>query len=113
MSITKEDIRRTMQVLVDNGIEPDEAATVMQAIGYTLLDMELEDLIDWDNEILRWEHLTEEEKEQAKETYLCIRECEEERGRNDISPDYPNPIDWEGVMDCHFERDNGYIHVII
>lgn len=46
MNITKENIKQTMQVLIDNGIEPDEAATVLQAIGYTLLDMELEDLIE-------------------------------------------------------------------
>lgn len=27
--------------LIDNGIEPDEASTVLQTIGYILLDMEL------------------------------------------------------------------------
>ena len=27
--------------LIDNGIEPDEASTVLQAIGYILLDTEL------------------------------------------------------------------------
>lgn len=42
MNVTKENIKRTMQVLIDNGI----AATVLQAIGYTLIDTELEDLID-------------------------------------------------------------------
>ncbi len=39
--ITREDIRRAEKVLIDNGIEPDEASTVLQAIGYTLLDKEL------------------------------------------------------------------------
>lgn len=39
--ITKEEIERTIKVLVDNGIEEDEAETVLQAIGYTLLDAEL------------------------------------------------------------------------
>ena len=29
------------KVLIDNGIEEDEASTVLQAIGYTLLDVEL------------------------------------------------------------------------
>ena len=44
-NVTKEDINRTLKVLIDNGIEKDEAGTVLQAIGYTLIDTELEDLI--------------------------------------------------------------------
>jgi hypothetical protein len=40
-TITQENIKRTEQVLIDNGIEPDEVETVLQAIGYTLLDTEL------------------------------------------------------------------------
>jgi len=35
------DIKKAEQVLIDNGIEPDEASTVLQAIGYALLDTEL------------------------------------------------------------------------
>ena len=42
-NISKEDIINAEQVLIDNGIEPDEASTVLQAIGYTLLDLELYD----------------------------------------------------------------------
>lgn len=34
-------IKKAEQVLVDNGIEEDEADTVLQAVGYTLLDVEL------------------------------------------------------------------------
>ena len=37
-------IQRT-NITKDNGIEKDEAGIVLQAIGYTLLDTELEDLI--------------------------------------------------------------------
>ena len=44
-NVTKEDVKRTLKVLVDNGIEKDEAGTVLQAIGYALIDTELEDLI--------------------------------------------------------------------
>lgn len=40
-AINQDNINRTIQVLIDNGIEPDEAETVLQAIGYTLLDEEL------------------------------------------------------------------------
>lgn len=40
-NITKEDIKRTEQVLIDNGIDEDEVEIVLQAIGYTLLDVEL------------------------------------------------------------------------
>lgn len=39
--INQENIDRSIQVLVDNGIDRDEAAIVLQAIGYTLLDTEL------------------------------------------------------------------------
>lgn len=34
-------IERAERVLADNGIDPDECATVLQAIGYVLLDKEL------------------------------------------------------------------------
>lgn len=39
--ITAEKIKSAEQCLVDNGIEPDEAGTVLQALGYILLDSEL------------------------------------------------------------------------
>ena len=40
-TINQKNIESAEQVLIDNGIDPDEAATVLQAIGYTLLDVEL------------------------------------------------------------------------
>lgn len=40
-TITKSMIEKTEKVLCDNGIEKDEVHTVLQAIGYTLLDTEL------------------------------------------------------------------------
>lgn len=40
-NITKENIEKAELVLVDNGIEASEAQTVLQAIGYALLDTEL------------------------------------------------------------------------
>lgn len=39
--INEEQINNAMQCLVDNGIETDEACTVLQALGYILLDVEL------------------------------------------------------------------------
>lgn len=39
--VTEEDIKRAEQVMIDNGIDPDEADVVLQAIGYALLDVEL------------------------------------------------------------------------
>ena len=39
--ITPQKLRAAEQVLVDNGIEPDEADIVLQAVGYALLDAEL------------------------------------------------------------------------
>ena len=41
-----EHIRKALQVLVDNGIEEDEAPIVLQAIGYTLLDEELMEAVE-------------------------------------------------------------------
>ena len=39
--ITPDNIQKAEQVLIDNGISADEAQTVLQAIGYALLDFEL------------------------------------------------------------------------
>ena len=39
--VNQENIKAAEKVLVDNGIEADEAATVLQALGYALLDVEL------------------------------------------------------------------------
>lgn len=39
--ITSKDIVRSKQVLIDNGIEEDEVDSVLQALGYTLIDTEL------------------------------------------------------------------------
>lgn len=39
--VTNEKIKSAEQVLIDNGIDKDEADTVLQAIGYVLLDTEL------------------------------------------------------------------------
>ena len=41
-TITKENIRRAMIVLIDNGIEESEAGVVLDAIGCTLLDTHLD-----------------------------------------------------------------------
>lgn len=41
LGITEEAIKRTEKVLEDNGIEADEVQSVLQAIGYSLLDCEL------------------------------------------------------------------------
>lgn len=41
MKDTKERLQRAMQCLIDNGIATDEAETVLQAIGYILLNEEL------------------------------------------------------------------------
>lgn len=39
--VDEEDISRAEKVLLDNGIDPDEVDTVLQAVGYALLDTEL------------------------------------------------------------------------
>ena len=47
MNINKEKVLKAQQCLADNGIEPDETATVLQALGYILLDLELDEYLDW------------------------------------------------------------------
>lgn len=44
--INKENVDKTLKVLIDNGIDEDEAETVLQAIGYALIDTELETLFE-------------------------------------------------------------------
>ena len=39
--IDEQRIEAAEQILVDNGLDEDEACVVLQAIGYALLDMEL------------------------------------------------------------------------
>lgn len=48
--VKRSDIDGAEGVLIDNGIPPDEAMTVLQAIGYVLLGEELypEDEDSWD-----------------------------------------------------------------
>jgi len=40
-TITQDNIDAAEKVLRDNGVDPNEVYTVLQAIGYTLLDIEL------------------------------------------------------------------------
>lgn len=63
---------------------------------------------------LTYNDLTDDEKMQVTETYVCIREHEEGRNRNEINNDYPEPIDPTGVENCKFHRtDYGYVEVLI
>lgn len=39
--IKTSNVKKAEQILIDNGIELDEASTVLQAIGYALIDTEL------------------------------------------------------------------------
>lgn len=65
-------------------------------------------------EWLTWNDLTDEEKKQARETYISIREAEEERRRDEITEEYPYPIDGDGVLNRRFLRESdGYITVDI
>lgn len=41
MHVLNKNIKAAEQILIDNGIEPDEASTVLQAIGYALCNEEL------------------------------------------------------------------------
>jgi hypothetical protein len=45
-TVDYKNVKLAMKILADNGIEPDECGTVLQAVGYALLDAELQPLID-------------------------------------------------------------------
>lgn len=56
---------------------------------------------------LYWEDLTPEEKKQACESYITIRELEEEKSRSTVIKKYRND-----VVNKRFERmPDGYIYV--
>ena len=63
MEISKETIKNAEQVLVDNGIDEDEASTVLQALGFVLLDEDLYQpkyrarCIQWDRTVDNGKHL--------------------------------------------------------
>ena len=45
-NFTYEEIAKSLIILVDNGIDPDDACEVLTAIGYSLLDIEIFKNID-------------------------------------------------------------------
>lgn len=56
---------------------------------------------------LHWENLTPAEKKQARESYITIRELEEEKSRSTVIKKYRND-----VVNKRFERKpDGYIYV--
>lgn len=58
--ISKIDIKKAERCLVDNGIEFDEAPTVLQALGHILLNTELEPILsDPDNDVCKTMRATE------------------------------------------------------
>ena len=56
--------------------------------------------------LLLWADLTDDEKIEATEQYVYIRECEEGRDRDGTNKEYPAPIDPEGVKSCTFYRES-------
>lgn len=54
---------------------------------------------------LTWKDLDDYEKAVAEEQYLCIREYEEDRARDETNEWYPDPIDPSGVECCTFYRE--------
>ena len=63
---------------------------------------------------LRWNDLTNKEKEIAREQYTHIREWEEGRKRNKTNQDYTHMISIKAVEECTFERiENNQIWVNI
>jgi len=63
MRIESDKIAKAEQILIDNGIEADEASTVLQALGFALLDEDLYPVkyrarcIQWDRTDDDGEHL--------------------------------------------------------
>lgn len=78
-NITKENIKRAEQVLIDNGIESDEASNVLQAIGYTLIDTELYPETDGVKKLFRvWRFVLGCDPELTKESVDVEAETQDE-----------------------------------
>lgn len=54
---------------------------------------------------MTWDDLSLEQKQYVIRQYIAIREAEENRVWDDImsNPNYPEPINWEGVKNCTFK----------
>lgn len=48
--LTPTNLQKAQEVLADNGIDADETATVMQALGFVLFSKDLGNLLDWEFE---------------------------------------------------------------
>lgn len=48
VTIDSDNVRKAQECLRDNGIEESETGVVIEAIGAILLDIDLEDFIDWE-----------------------------------------------------------------
>lgn len=44
-SMNREKVLKAAQVLIDNGVKKDEVYTILQAIGYVLCDIEIDDYL--------------------------------------------------------------------
>lgn len=63
---------------------------------------------------LKWDDLTDKEKEMAREQYIHIKEWEERRKRNKTNQDYSPILSIKAVEECTFERiENNQIWVNI
>ncbi len=56
LSIDTRKALAAQRVLMDNGIDADETAVVLQALGYVLADQEWEDVIEWDKDNIPYEN---------------------------------------------------------
>ena len=54
MRIESDKIAKAEQILIDNGIEADEASTVLQALGFALLDEDLY-LVKYRARCIQWD----------------------------------------------------------
>lgn len=91
-----------------------DAIDIVGNVGKPEEPKTIETVLDEGVEELSWDDLTDEEKKQATETYISIRETEEGRSRDEVNDDYPEPIDPEFVKGCTFFRNkDGYIEVNI
>lgn len=57
-TLNAENIKRALQILINNGIEESDAGVVLQAIGYTLIDTDLDCEgyeISSDGDLMYWE----------------------------------------------------------
>ena len=103
--VSKDKVKAAEQVLVDNGIEADEASTVLQAIGFALLD---EDLYPpkYRARCIQWDKTNDDSKPVEADLPVEVTVSLEDLGL----PDNATDEEIEDALSDHLSDEYGFCH---